>query len=154
MFTNMGDLGDFKKKISWYTLGISAMAFFGAIPFIGMDVRYIYGLALGTSISIVNLYVLVFFGKLTLKREKPFLAPLGIILRLGIYGYAFYMSIHIAGIAAIGCFIGFMAQKAAIFYLYGLKVKYDKKRKITPELEEVFAQLDKERAEKRRKREV
>ncbi len=154
MFINMAELGDFKKKIARYALVISAVALIIPIPLIGFDIPYIYGLTLGTCVSIVNLYVLVFFGKLTLKRKKPFLAPLGIIIRLVIYGYAFYMSVHLSWIGGLGCFIGFMTQKLAIFYIYGIKAKYSKNRKITPELEETFAQIDKEREKKRQKREV
>lgn len=126
---------------------VAAIAWLISLIFLRIDVQFLYGLLLGTFVSFVNLNILVFTSKLVLRKSKPVLASLGLILRLCIYGYVFYVALNVSVIAGIGCIIGFLTQKIAIYYIYGFKAKYSTDRKISPELAAEFEKEDKEREE-------
>lgn len=134
----------FKNQILGYSLIIAGIAWLISLIFLRINIQFLYGLALGTFVSFVNLNVLMFTSKLVLKKSKPVLASLGLVFRLCIYGYVFYVALRVSSVAGIGCIIGFLTQKIAIYYVYGFKAKYSTDRKISPELAAEYEAEDRE----------
>lgn len=119
-----------------------------SLVFLRIDVHFLYGLILGTFVSFVNLNILVSTSKLVLRKKKPALASLSLIFRLCIYGGVFYVALDVSVVSGIGCIIGFLTQKIAIYYIYGFKAKYSTDRKISPELAAEYEKEDREREAK------
>ena len=117
------DLIQFKLQIFLHTFVIALIFGVGSIPFLGVDIGYFYGLLLGVCVSIVCFNILLFMSKRVLAAGNKFLATVGYLIRLPIYGFAFYMSMRIGMVAGIACVIGFMAVPLSMLYIFGIKAK-------------------------------
>ena len=125
------DLRKFRLHVYLYAL-IAAMIFgVGGLPFVGIDLRYFYGLLFGVCISFISFGILLFVSGMVLKTGRKFLATMGYFIRLPIYGFTFYMCMRVGVVAGIGCVIGFMAVPAAMIYVYGIKAKLSKGNKFS-----------------------
>jgi len=122
------DLKDFKLQIFIYTFVLGAVFGVGSIPFLGVDIQYFYGLLLGVCISIVSFSILLFTSRMVLQSGKKSLAAVGYLIRLPLYGFAFYMAMRISFISGIACLIGFMTVPASMVYVHGIKAKFSKKK--------------------------
>lgn len=115
-----------------YCLIVGAIIELASICFIGWDALFLYGLALGTSVAIVNYKLLIFSSRLALSSKKGIsLVATGYIIRLAIYGGVFFLSYTSGVTSGIGTLLGYMTVKIVIFYEYGIKPgmasqKYDK----------------------------
>jgi hypothetical protein len=135
--SEMDGLTSFKNEI--YKAGILIAAFFelASLPFLGVDVQFFYGLALGTAIAIVNFNLMELTFRWTLELRKSSITVVGFFVRLVIYGIVFYMSIRIGLVSALGTALGFLTLKLALFYLHGFKAKFSKGRTVREEPEEL-----------------
>ncbi|NLY70106.1 MAG: hypothetical protein GX076_00210 [Clostridiales bacterium] len=89
---------------------------------IGWSPHFLYGIVLGACISIVNLNFLSFTVTMTLNgRFGPFISVTGYIVRLLIYGGAFFVSYNTSLTSGIATIIGYIIFKVAIYYSYGFK---------------------------------
>lgn len=123
----------FKNEIIKY--GIVAFVIFelASLPFLGWDGRFFYGLLLGTSITIVNFNLMAITSRLTLELQKVAVTYLGYLIRLCIYGGAFYLSLKVGILCGLGTVLGFFTLKLAMLYLYGIKAKFSKGRIVREE---------------------
>lgn len=151
----MGDLTAFKNQIVIYGIIVALIVEVGSLFFLGFDQGFAYGLALGTAISVVNFNIMAFTMKrmLAISGGKLF-AFSSYMIRMCIYGFAFYMAMRISFVSGIGSVIGFMTLKVAIYYLHAIKAKFSKGRKVRPEVAAAYARMDrmKERHETKRLR--
>ena len=138
----------FKNQILGYSLIVAGIAWLVSLIFLRIDVQFLYGLALGTFVSFVNLNILIYTSKLVLRKRKPAVASLGLVLRLCIYGAVFYVAFRVSVVAGIGCLMGFLTQKIAIVYIYGVKAKYSVGRKVSPEVAAEYERMDREKEKK------
>ena len=122
----MDNMSLFKFQIYKYTLIVALLFEAGSLPFLGFDIGYLYGLALGACISIVSFNILFFFSEKVLATGKKFLAPLGYMVRLPLYGVAVYMSYRISTVAVIACLLGLFSVQVAMVYVHGIKRKRKK----------------------------
>jgi hypothetical protein len=98
-----------------------------SLPFLGWNPQFAYGLTLGTSIAIVNYYLLAFAaGRIGSRGRGASLAILGYMARLGIYGAAFYMSYRIGTASGLATLLGYMTLKISTYYVYGFKPGFKK----------------------------
>lgn len=146
----MNDLTTFKNKIFLY--GIIVMVIFEivSLPLIGLDIKYTYGLVLGTFISIANFNILAFTLKKVLSGGNKSFIFLGYFLRLLLYGVAVVTAFKVSNYAGFGSLLGFITVKISIYYLHGFKTKFSTGRKVRPEVQ---AEFDREDLEKEMKRE-
>ena len=120
------------SSLYFYSLIVAIIFELGSLCFIGFDPIFAYGLALGTSIAIVNYNFLRFTSGLALAKNKGIsLVLLGYIIRLSIYGGAFLISYRTGIAGGIATFLGFISFKISLYYSYGIKPgltsrKYDK----------------------------
>ena len=117
----MNNLTSFKLDIFKYTLVAAALFEAGSLPILGFDIKYSYGLALGVCISVISFNILLFISKKVLATGKKFMAPLGYLLRLPIYGFAFYVSMKVGTISGIACLLGFFTVTLSMIYVHGIK---------------------------------
>ena len=117
------ELKSFIASIFKYGIATACLMAAASMLVIGWDPFVVYGLTLGTSISIVNHIFLAFTANLCLSvRRGPIISVLGYLMRLAIYGLVFYASYKAAGITGgMGTLLGFLALKIAIYYYYGFK---------------------------------
>jgi|GEM_PF-1118241 len=143
----MNDFTAFKNQIFIYTLIVAVFCQLISLIFLGVDVKFSYGLVLGTCVAIVNFNLLVFSSKAILKNSKgKGFAFASYIIRLLIYGVAFYMAMKVSVPAGLASVVGFLTLKLAIFYVCGIKTKFSKGRTVTPEVQQEFEQMDKQKA--------
>ncbi|MDD3167954.1 MAG: ATP synthase subunit I [Eubacteriales bacterium] len=133
----MDGLTSFKNEIFKYGIMAAAIIELASLPFMGLDVQFFYGLSLGTAIAIVNFNLMAFTFWMTLEKRKSAIAFIGFLVRLAIYGTAFYMSMRISLISALGTALGFFTLKLALFYLHGFKSEFSKGRVVREEPEEL-----------------
>jgi hypothetical protein len=117
----MGELTRFKNQI--FLHGIVFALFFeaGSLFVLGLNREFAYGLALGTCIAIVNFSILVFTGKALLNARKPLMGLASYILRLCVYGFAFYMALQVSLVSGTGAALGFFTIKLGIYSIYVIK---------------------------------
>lgn len=85
----------------------------------GFDAGFVYGLAVGTAVGIVNFGLLAFALNLSLSQKRAgagMLFTLAFVLRLVIYGAAFLAAYQISLTAGVACLIGFITVKISIFF--------------------------------------
>lgn len=105
-----------------YCILIAVIIELGSLCIIGWVPQFLYGLALGTSVAIINYKLLVLSSKASLKMGRGLsLAIVGYCVRLVIYGVAFYVSYKIGTVSGIATLFGYMTIKLAMFYVYGFK---------------------------------
>jgi hypothetical protein len=123
--TKENELIKFKNKILKYGIIVALLFELISLPFLGWNVRFAYGLALGTCIAIVNFNFLAFTTRRILDRRKGVgLAVMGYMLRLFLYGGGFYMSYKLGTASGLATLLGYMTLKIAIYYVYGFKPKF------------------------------
>lgn len=111
-----------------YSLLAAAIIELGSLPVIGWSPLFAYGLALGTCIAVLNHNLLVISSKKVLEMGRGVsLALLGYILRLAIYGGAFYLSYKAGTVSGIATLFGYMTVKLGMFYVYGFRPGSTKK---------------------------
>lgn len=121
------DLKVFKNRIIKYGLAISLLVELVSLPIHGWDPKFLYGLALGTSIAVVNLNFLEFTVKISVERSlKSIFFVLGYTIRMLIYGAGFYLSYKFSTAAGVAAVLGYLTLKVAIYYVYGFKPKFSK----------------------------
>lgn len=142
---SMSNLTAFKSGIFKYTIIISVICQLASLPFLGLNPQFSYGLALGTAVSIGNFNILEFTSKKVIMDKKASFAFIGYLMRLAIYGGAFYFSMKVGIISGLGCLIGFLSLKLAIYYLHGIKTKFSSNRKVSPEVKAEYERMDAQR---------
>lgn len=148
----MNEIREFKNKIFKKTFFIATLVWLGSLIPLGFNIRLLYGLALGSCISVVNFNLLSFMSYQALRKGRPALALLGTNGSLIIYGFVLYMAL-IKGREAsfFGCFFGIIAQKLSIIWICGIRTKFSADRKLSPELQAYYDEMDQEREEKKAK---
>ncbi len=141
----MDDLTSFKNKIFQYGILVAVIIELASLPFLGLDIQFSYGLALGTAVAILNFSIMVFTLKRALSGRGMATTFLGYMIRLIIYGCVFYLSMKVSTISGLGTILGFLTLKSAIYYLHGFKAKFSKDRKVSPEVKAGFERMDKEK---------
>ena len=121
MREDITNFNTFKTRILLFGVVFALIIEAGSLFILGPRLEFLYGLALGTSISIVNFNILVITGKKVLSSKKPMLGYFGYMIRLCIYGMAFYMALKISIISGIAAILGFMSLTLAIFFLHMVK---------------------------------
>ena len=129
----MDGLSSFKNEITRYGILVAAVFELASIPFLGMDVQFLYGLSLGTAIAIVNFNLMAITFRLVLEKRNRSIAFIGYLLRLAVYGGVFLISIRVSLISALGTALGFLTLKLAMFYLHGFRAKFSKGRVVREE---------------------
>ena len=145
----MNDLTAFKNKIFLYALFVMIIFEIASLPFIGLDIKYTYGLFLGTFIAIANFNILAFTLKKVLSNGNKSFIFLGYFFRLALYGVAVVTAFKISNHTGFGSLLGFITVKISIYYLHGFKAKFSTDRKVRPEVQ---AEFDREDLEKDMKR--
>ncbi|MDR1136224.1 MAG: ATP synthase subunit I [Clostridiales Family XIII bacterium] len=129
MQNGVRELSAFKNRIFIYGILVAVIFETGSLFFLGFSKEFAYGLTLGTAITIVNFNILVFTSQRVLVSGKRWLAMVGYMVRLGIYGFAFYMTATISLVSGAGAALGFITLKIAIYYIHGFRAKFSKNRK-------------------------
>ncbi len=119
-------------------MGLKVKTFFVAgiieivsLIFLGWNLKFLYGLVLGTAIAIGNFSLLMFTSKLALQTKKGRLInTLGYFVRLIIYGGIFLFSYNLGTVPGIAALLGFMTLKIALYYEHGIKPGLKKKQEV------------------------
>ena len=143
----MDGLTSFKNKIFLYGIFVAVIVELVSLPFLGLNMQFSYGLALGTAIAILNFNIMAFTLKRALSGRGISISMLGYIIRLLIYGGTFYISMRVSQLSGLGTVLGFLTLKGAIYYLHGFKAKFSEGRKVSPNLKAEFERMDKEKEE-------
>jgi hypothetical protein len=121
MKNTTNDLTAFKNRIFAHGILVSLIFEAGSLLFLGIDAGFAYGLALGTFISVVNFNILAFTSQKILRDGRAWTSFVSYIIRLAVYGFAFYMASRVSGVAALGAALGFISLKIAIYFIHIFK---------------------------------
>ena len=138
----------FKLQIYKYALITAALMAVIGLPLFGTGVQYVqyaYGLLFGASISIISFNILLLMSKKVLSSGKKQWAPIGYLLRLPLYGVAFYLCVRLSLTAGIACILGFMTTPLAMIYVHGIKAKFSNTKDARPKAPEGPAREDTEK---------
>jgi hypothetical protein len=123
----MNDLTTFKIQNIKYTLIIAVIFEAGSIPVLGFRAEYLCGLLAGTAVSILSMFMMVVMSERVLASGQKWMASLGYVIRLPIYGAVFLICLKVGGlITAVACLLGFITGTVAVIYIYGIKTKFSK----------------------------
>ena len=118
----MDNVAVFKLQIIKYALISAAVFEAGSIPVIGFSLEYLCGLLAGTFTAIAGFLVLLFMSEKVLSSGVKWMASVGYLIRLPVYGVAFYVCMKTGGFfAGAACLIGFMTTVTAMIYVHGIK---------------------------------
>jgi hypothetical protein len=115
------DLTAFKNHIFFHGILVALIFEAGSLFFLGFDIGFAYGLALGTAVSVVNFNILAYTSQRLLDGGRAWMGFVGYLVRLAVYGFAFYMALRVSHAAAIAAALGFLTLKCAIYYVHGFK---------------------------------
>src|SRR5665647_3664137 len=124
----MNDLTAFKNKIFLYGIIVMIVFEIASLPLIGLDIKYTYGLFLGTFIAITNFNILALTLKKVLSNGNKLFIFFGYFLRLALYGIAVVTAFKINNHTGFGRLLGFVTVKISIYYLHGFKTKFSEGR--------------------------
>ena len=123
----MDDLTKFNKQIVICTFIVAILCGLGAIPFVGISIPYIFGLALGTCVGIACYIILTLISKKVIEGKHAWLAPAAYFIRMPLYFLGFFLSYRLNGfVAGVGCILGFLTVQVAIIYIHGIKAMFVK----------------------------
>ncbi|MDR1246755.1 MAG: hypothetical protein LBK57_06970 [Clostridiales Family XIII bacterium] len=115
------ELTAFKNQIFFHGVIVALIFEAGSLLFLGFDTGFAYGLALGTAVSAVNFSILVFVSKRLLNGGRTWMGFAGYLVRLIVYGFAFFMALRVSNASAVGAALGFITLKIAVYYIHGFK---------------------------------
>lgn len=122
---NTNQMKTFQGQIFKYGAIIAILCELLSLPFLGWSPQFAYGLALGTCVAVVNYSILTFSAKKIIYGGKgASMAVLSYVVRLIIYGGAFYMSYQIGTVSGLATLLGYMTLKMGMYYTYGFKPKF------------------------------
>ena len=126
----MGDLKKFQLETLKYTLITAALFEAGSIPLLKFSLEYMCGLAAGTCVSVLSFSILLYISKRVVATGQKWLASIGYLVRLPMYGIVFYLCMRFGGlICGVASLLGFFTGVAALIYSNGLKPKFSKRQK-------------------------
>lgn len=122
----MNKLLEFTKNIYKYAIICGAIFEIISVIVIGLNMKFAYGLAIGTLIAIFNFSLMSFVFNKMLNEKNIGLSILGYIIRLGLSAAVIIVTLKIDIICAVGALLGLLTIKISIFYLHGIKNKLQK----------------------------
>ena len=122
------NISKFKKEITLCIIALAVVVEVISLPFLGWNILFTYGLAIGTVVAIVNTNILSRAAEKAVATNKPRVVTISYILRMVIYGGAFLFSIKTARVAGIGTAIGFFLPQVSMYIVVGLFPIIRKKR--------------------------
>lgn len=120
----------FKKEIYKYAFIIAVLIEIASIPIIGIvgiGTEFAYGICLGTLVAAANFSIMSFAYSLMIETKKPLISMAAYTIRLLLAAGAVVVALNISITSAMGAFAGLLTIKLAIFYLYTIKKKKNKK---------------------------
>ena len=99
---------------------------------LGPNILFPYGLAIGACVAIVNLSVISVTINQAIERGKKGPVIWGFILRVVLYGGAFWLAVTTSGVSGVGAAIGFLLPRITLYIRYGLLLALRRKLKKEP----------------------
>lgn len=140
--TTMEDIRKLKKQIFLYGTVVVAVCEFGSLFILGWEPVFLFSLMAGLAVAIINFNVLSFTLNKMLTTGIQGYSALGFFVRIFLYCVVFYFCVTRSYAAGAACLIGFLSLKLPMYYFYAIKPKFDTKRKIRPEVQEMFDEED------------
>lgn len=115
------DWKSFQFDIVKYGLAAAVLMEIVSLPFLGLSLRFVYGLALGTAISVVNFRIQGYSYEKLLSSihgmvARMSVAALSFLLRMLLYGAAFLVCVKTGGGCIPGILCGFITIPCGIYY--------------------------------------
>ena len=117
----MDDLKRFRDRIFIHCGIVAAAAELISVPFIGWALRFLLGMVVGTTVTIVNFIILIAFARRMLQLESKGQVVGGYFIRMLVYGVAFYLCLKIGKYCAIAAAIGFFTLHISSVIIYGIE---------------------------------
>ena len=144
----MENLSSFKLQIIKYALIIAGIFEVISLAVLKFNLKFLCGLLIGTGTAIISFIILVYMSEKVLASGEKWMASVGYLIRLPLYGAALFVCIKIDSMALVGCLLGFITTMIAIIYIHGIKAKFSTGRKVRPEVMAEFEREDREKEEK------
>ena len=129
------NISKFKKEISLCTVVLAIIVEIISLPIIGWNTLFVYGLAIGTVVAIINTNILSKAVEKAVENNKRKYIIITYILRMVLYGGAFALSLKTANIAGLGTAIGFFLPQISMHIVAGLFPKIRKWRGLEEEFQ-------------------
>jgi len=120
-----------KKELTIWTFILAGIIEVVSLFVIGAELLVPAGLIFGVVVSLICIFLLSISIERAVQRGKKALMPLGMLLRLVLYGVAFYLAIKFGGkTGGIGCAIGFFLPMGGLIVSQQIvpKIKHSGKK--------------------------
>ncbi len=117
----MGGMAKFRNGILLAALVIAAVAEIFSLFILGFDIDFTIGLAIGTTVSLVNFFIMSICTEISLEKQKPVINLFGLGSRFVLYGASFTLTLMHSYTMGAGCGIGFFTIQLAMLYLFAIK---------------------------------
>ena len=148
----MDDIRKLKKEVVLYgglvALACESLSFF----VLGWNLFFLIGLAAGLAVGILNFFIMVANLQVMLDSKKQSISFVGYFARMVLYCVVLFFCLRKGLIPGGGCLLGILATKMPLFYIYAFKNKFDKGRKIPPEVQAMYEEEDQKKREKEEQR--
>ena len=91
-----------------------------SLPVFGLNILFLYGLAIGVCVAIVNLHIISITIARAVERGKKTPVIAGFIVRALLYGGAFLLAVRTSGASGLGAAAGFLLPRVVMYFRYGL----------------------------------
>ena len=112
-------MSEIKKTITKYTIIIAAIAAVISLFVFGPNILFPYGIALGVCASLVNLSVISSSIDRAVASGRKAPVIIGFLIRIVLYGAAFFLAVRTGGISGLGAAIGFLLPRLCLHIHYG-----------------------------------
>lgn len=109
------------KDMAIHTVIVAVIFEMLSLPFLGLNGYFAIGMAIGTVVTILNFTLLVSMAFKTIEGESPGLGVVGFLIRMIVYAITFAICVKFNSTMAIAAAIGFVTQKVALVYVFGIK---------------------------------
>lgn len=144
----MDDIGKIKKQVAVYGFAFIVLCQIVSFFIIGFDAVFSVFLLAGLLAGIINFNIIAFFLKKMLDSGNAALSTLSLVIRILIYCAVFFIAVKQGTAPAFACLMGFLAPKLPLYYFYAVKPDFNTKRKVRPEVREMYEAEDREEDER------
>jgi len=114
-------INDLKKEITLYTVIAAAVAEAISLPFLGLNIVFPYGLAIGVCAAVINLSIISTSIEKAVAVNKRAPVIIGFVVRVLLYAGALLLAINASTISCLGAAIGMLLPRVVMYIRYAIR---------------------------------
>lgn len=142
------DISRIKKQVALYGLIVIAVCEIVSLFVLGFNALFAIFLVVGFAAALINFNLLALFLKKMLDSGNAGYSTLSFVARILIYCGVFFIAVKQGLAPGLACLLGFLAPKLPLYYFHAIKPDFNMKRKVSPEVQKMYDEMDREEEDK------